>query len=767
MAVAFAPDIGMDIGASNMPEHRGISADLRGLGSALGNLFAPPKVTAEDRKASVLDQTGAALAEIAQISDPVERAVRANKFLAGASTSFGEYRTDIVGQAESILGKNFAVQDPLYNEQTNLTKFLETDAGKATHSWAIARNIKEDGTFDSVGYNRDMVTSSTKYFANAASLAEAETTQKQRGYDFNQSFYGNRTVNEQGVVTYTGGFLDKLGTSADETIAKLKGPELVDKALANPTAENLAFATSMITDAKNAWIASANDAVVRLGGNPSDPAVKEAIAAKASAFDAVLSGVNNLNNIQAETTKRYTAAKDQLLAKLDLKQAAYDSAVAQALMEAGQPISDEAIKTYSMTAIGLMGVEDVKGVTEKAAGYLASFAKNPLINSQSPLGLPNTTTNFGADGVQDVTSPYSADDLKLVTSMPKEQQKEAVKFAGTWHANWKSVVPEDVPKLLDSTISGMIAAGQEASPINSGALSTFTGGTGMFEMASAVSGTPDGSARLIPNMDGFLTDQATKNFNNINLLNNLTSKGGNSWFIHTLENGKYTLKVNPAAYQDDVRLQQLVKEAGGSTDGKVILSTKLSANLIKTMIGETQIDPTKILDSMKSLELISTGINKMSPDSRKALTNLNVTLETNIKSLSQYTPKSSSEKTLAVASAKGEFPSEWLKYEPLMSEYIMVQNEIKAGNTDPNLNARLTAIASQMPEVPVAITQGGFVGKFIDYINRKTEAGQEVTPSNTPVTPVMNPLTSTTPAPSEVKRIKFSDIFGTQGGAAK
>lgn len=767
MAITFAPDIGMDIGASNMPEQRGIAADFSGVGRALGNLFAPPKVTAEDRKAAVLDQTGSAFAEVAQIQDPVERGVRANKLIAQFSTGFGEYRTEIIGQAEAVLGKNFGVLDPIARESSNVASFMDTDAGKVSHSIAIVQSTKEDGSFDTEGYASFMRNESAKYFATNAMIAEAETNQKLRGYDFNQSFYGNRVVNDNGVVTYEGGLLDTLGKNADETIKKIKAPELVDRALANPTPENMAYAQAMITDAQKAWIASANEAVVRLGGNPSDPAVKEAIAAKAAVFDSVLSGVNNLVNIEKETTARYTALGDQMAAKLKLKQTAYSSAVAQALMDMGKPVTEDAIKTIAITSVGLMGTDDVNGITEKAAAYLSSWAKNPLINSSSPLGIPSTATNFGEQGVTDVTSPYSEDDLKTVTSMPKQQQIDAVKFAGTWHANWKSVVPTDVPKLLDSSISGMIAAGQELAPINSGALANFTGGTGMFEMASSISGTPDGSARLIPNMDGFLTDQATKNFNNINLLNNLTSKGGNSWFIHTLENGKYTLKVNPVAYQEDVRLQQLVKEAGGSTDGKVILTNRLASNTIKTLIGESQIDPTKILDSMKSLELISTGLNKMSPASRKSLTNLNVTLETNIKSLSQYTPKTQSEKTLDVASAKGDFPVEWLKYEPLMAEYIMVQNEMKAGNKDPSLNRRLTAIAAQMPEVPVSITQGGFVGKFINYINKRTEAGQEVAPSNTPVEPMMNPLTGTTSAPTEVKRLKFSDIFGQQGGAGR
>jgi len=767
MAITFAPDIGMDIGPSNMPEQKGIAADFSGVGRAIGNLFAPPKVTAEDRKAAVLDQTGMALAEVSQITDQVERSVRANKLIAQFSTNYGEYRTDIIGQAETILGKNYSALDPMVREDTNLSAYLETPSGQATSSWAMVRNLKDDGSFDSEGYATDMRTSSARYFATNAAVTEAETNQKLRGYDFNQSFYGNRVVNENGVPTYEGGLLDSLGTNADETIKKLKAPELVDKAMANPTPENLGYATAMVTDAKNAWLASANEAVIRLGGNPSDPAVKESIAVKAAAFDSVLSGISNMNNIEKETTARYTAMGEQLNAKLKLKQTAYNSAIAQALIDKKLPVTEEAIKTMSVTSIGLLGAEDVNGVTEKAAAYLSSWNKNPLINSSSPIGLPSTTTNFGEQGVTDVTSPYSEEDLKTVTSMPKQQQMDAVKFAGTWHSNWNSVVPADVPKLLDSSISGMIAAGQEVAPINSGALSAFTGKTGMFEMASAISGTPDGTARLLPNMDGFLTDQATKNFNNINLLNNLTSKNGNSWFLHSLENGKYTIKVNPAAYQEDVKLQQLVKEAGGSTDGRVILTNRLASNTLKTMIGETQIDPTKILDSMKSLELISSGLNKMSPASRKALGNLNVTLETNIKSLSAFTPKSQSEKVLGVASAKGDFPAEWLKYEPLMAEYIMVQNEMKAGNKDPNLNARLTAIAAQMPEVPVSLSNGGIVSKFVNYINKKTEAGQEVTPSNTPVEPIMNPLTSTTPAPTEVRRIKFSDIFGNQAGASK
>ena len=775
MAQAFAPEIGMDIGASNVTAKSGVSVDFSSVGRILGSVFEPPAAPSEGSlKRIALDEVGETFYTLRQVQSPVEKAVRGAEAIARFKSVYGEYSTEIDNMATSILGKTWEdyTPDSLLNKSTSA--FLETDVGRFAQQSAVTEAMK-DGGFDYKVYDSAIRKAETDYFAKRAAVDQMKTNKELRGAQFDQQFYGTPVVNDQtGVTEYKGGYLDVLEKDVSNIVAEVTTDQKIVNVFSNPSPQALAEVTTALASRREVAKREALNDALELGGDISQEELKAAVEAKLAPIDNIIAIVGQGQKI-TETISGYYKTHAEAIANMNnLQKQQINAGIIKLLIDSGVAPTDSTIDYLGQVLLSQTPPDKLLEISKSIPGML----KNPVMNGTVLLGVPSATSTVNPDGtVVETVTPGTEETKAELAKLTPVQLTDMVSMAGSFHqsANWKKATPDALPKLMNTSIGAMVKASEGAEPLSAGALIKFTGGTGMYEMAAAFASSPDGQARLLPNMDGFLTDQWRKNTSVLAILNQATTGGTSSYFLHSIENGKYTLKVNPEALRTSPELQKAVQKSGGSNDGWVVLETAYKEGFLNSMFGGKQVNLDKIRDSAKALEAINAGMSKLG-NIRQGFTKTNNEITTSMQSLSTFTPPTAVEAGASLTRAEENIPANLKQYEPKMTEYFAIKDQIDAGNTSPQLQRRLEAIAKDLPSILTQPTENKVMQNYRTFVEAKRVAGEVSTRTETPTpaAPSME-MTGTTAAPAQPenpaitpRRIRWTDIVqGLQGGAGR
>ncbi len=774
MAQAFAPDIGMDIGASNVTAKSGVSVDFSSIGRILGSAFEPPAPPSEGSlKRAALDQVGEVLYPIRQIQNLVERAVRGAEALARLKTVYGEYGSEIDNMASGILGKTWEDYSPEALTTRSTTEFLKTDTGIFAQQSAVVEASQDNG-FDYKVYESSIKKSETDYYSKRATVDQLKINKETRGALFDQQFFGSPVVNDNGVTTYKGGYLDVIEKDVSDIVSEATTDQKIINVFSNPTPQTLAEVTAALTSRRETAKRIALNDVLELGGNVSQEDVKAAIEAKLAPLDNIIAIVGQCQKI-TETISGYYKTHAEAMANMNnLQKQQINTGIIKLLINAGVAPTDSTIDYLGQVLLSQTPPDKLLDISKSIPGML----KNPVMNGTVLLGVPSVNTTVNPDGsVVETVTPGTDETKAELAKLSPVQISDMVSMAGSFHdsKNWKKATPDALPSLFNMSIGSMAKASESAEPLSSGALIGFTKGTGMYEMAASFASTPDGQSRLLPNMDGFVTDQWRKHTNVLAILNPATTGGTSSYFLHSIENGKYTLKVNPEALRTSPELQKAVQKSGGSNDGWFVLETAYKEGFLNSMFGGKQVNLDKIRDSARALEAINAGMSKLG-NVRQGFTKTNNEITTSMQSLSNYIPPTALESGASLTRAEEKIPANMRQYEPKMTEYFTVKNQIDAGNSSPQLQKKLEAISKDLPSVLTQPTENVLMKNYRSFIEAKRVAGEVSTITETPTaaTPATT-MTGTTMGPTQTenpaitpRRIRWTDIVqGLQGGAGR
>lgn len=177
MANAFAPDIGMDIGASNVtPQSAPRSIDFSGLARSLSGAFEPKKVSETEAKANTLRPVMDSFAKAGEIEDPVRKDITFRQLYKSALTAYPEYRTDLEGLYGQVRGIELPTGSPLTMQETMVTEFGKTAEGATSSVIAYSSARRPDGTIDEDLYNAKMAEDA---FAYQTMLAKSDRVKRE------------------------------------------------------------------------------------------------------------------------------------------------------------------------------------------------------------------------------------------------------------------------------------------------------------------------------------------------------------------------------------------------------------------------------------------------------------------------------------------------------------------------------------------------------------------------------------------------------------
>lgn len=175
MANAFAPDVGVDIGASNVRPYTPDPINFSSLGKAFSGLFPEAtQPTEKDKEAVYLAPFAQDLNRIGQIEDPTKRDIYLRSAYKNALATMPEYGSQIKSVYEQFRGIALPTGSPLTIGETMINDYLKTSDGQTAAVIATAKATRPDGTLDEQLYSASLSESAFRYNQELATNARLE-----------------------------------------------------------------------------------------------------------------------------------------------------------------------------------------------------------------------------------------------------------------------------------------------------------------------------------------------------------------------------------------------------------------------------------------------------------------------------------------------------------------------------------------------------------------------------------------------------------------
>lgn len=175
MANAFAPDVGVDIGASNVRPYSPDPVDFSSLGKAFSGLFPEAtQPTEKDKESVYLAPFAQDLNRISQIEDPTKRDVYLRAAYTNALATMPEYGSQIKSVYEQFRGVALPTGSPLSIGEAMISDYLKTSDGQTAVVVATSKATRPDGTFDEQLYSASLSESAFRYNQELAVNARLE-----------------------------------------------------------------------------------------------------------------------------------------------------------------------------------------------------------------------------------------------------------------------------------------------------------------------------------------------------------------------------------------------------------------------------------------------------------------------------------------------------------------------------------------------------------------------------------------------------------------
>lgn len=245
MANAFSPDVGVDIGASNVTPRSSRSIDFSGLSNIFGSSTGD-KPSESEIQDVLLEPYVKDLQLISQVPDTIKRETYFRQAELNALQANPGYDSEISRIAERfrkntepVPGSTPSLAAISYND------FLKTDAGKSAAYNAAQNNRNPDGSIDETAAYQEVVTRSFDYFKTQEKYADLKTKTENKKMTSDMAFADfiptrSAEVNKeyddffQNTELVRAGF-DPKGTTEDTLAAKMQLEQWVNGKKAEDT----------------------------------------------------------------------------------------------------------------------------------------------------------------------------------------------------------------------------------------------------------------------------------------------------------------------------------------------------------------------------------------------------------------------------------------------------------------------------------------------------------------------------------------------------
>lgn len=175
MANAFAPDVGVDIGASNVRPYTPDPINFSSLGKAFSGLFPEASAPTEKDKESVyLAPFAQDLNRIGQIEDPTKRDIYLRSAYANALVTMPEYGSQIKSVYEQFRGIALPTGSPITIQENMVNDYLKTSDGQTAAVIAASKARRPDGSIDETLYSASLSESAFRHSQELAANARLE-----------------------------------------------------------------------------------------------------------------------------------------------------------------------------------------------------------------------------------------------------------------------------------------------------------------------------------------------------------------------------------------------------------------------------------------------------------------------------------------------------------------------------------------------------------------------------------------------------------------
>lgn len=712
MAEAFNPDIGMDIGRTNLGNISPATMSLGSVGSGLGRAISQAfgggsgggegKPTEAELTRRFLSAATDRINRVASsdLSDSEKRtriAVTAAEAIALNPT----LREGITGYINDIYGIE-SIPDAVKSPQQLMIDEFKNAEGNTdiVNSITFQSMNRETGEIDQNKFN-NLVLDRIKWEADVnTQKADTEALQGVSQAQAKLNFFG---APEQGIK----GEADKWQALFERDAAQFFGGSILAKYAVTAggqidTIEDANRAVMTLEQRKAEQKATLMESLRKTSLDLTDKELEKEVELLLSPYD-----------------KRIAFLKQpaELLTKISA-----DMKVVNELLKTSGDIRGEQlnsiIDSIGEKALGITGLSNVPEVRAmigadfatlgefKAAflDYVATRKETPnqtILNSSSAKsGLRYSTftspvTQLDPDGnpVVAPTGTLNPEQQKLYNQMTDQDRQEKVNSFTATVVGWSQMTPEIIDAALpDVDFSLRMIQEQDQKKLSSGQLK-YMFSDNFFKMLGGVeTNTPKNADMIYSVADSALVDQFSRNF--MDLDNQLRIAG--IPFGLVIKDNKVSLNVTEATLKQSPEARKLIADVGSKDPDKIM--EYLSRNRFgKALIGQSAVDMVEFTQSLDNINYIIARTISLDPAQQQRFPKLVGAFKSQVAEYNNRTLKSAAEVAGAPAVAALGMPEQYRQYIPTFIEYNAILDKIASGQATPEDMSRRDVLFGELP----------------------------------------------------------------------
>lgn len=621
MAEAFSPQIGIDIGASNVRPSSPISVDMSGIGRSLAAAFSQPepaKLTEAEYKRVAMEPFSEALKRIKESNlSPTQKKTRV-ALMAGA---FVDENPTLSSDVKSVLALNYGIENveealksPM---QLMLDDFKADEKNKERVSVFFIDSLNDDGTQDEAKFNGLILDYINR--ENRLNILLADTKEDLAGDRelAKVNFFGSPERKVKGRS-------DELAEAMRQDAESYYNVEIAQKfifsskgTIDTPAAAQEAVA--MLEKRKMEMEARILEDLRQTSLDLTSEEVKKEIEVILSPYTQKIAFLKQPAEVLNKTVADLETIQKGLQAQRNASTAQGLDIINQVLENAtgipGLGYQEEAQKVFVNTILteggGNNAIIEYTGKNKKTP--IQAIVTSPQFTkglTYSALSAPYTTLD--SEGNPSVAAPgfVTPETEQRISGMTEEQKRATVDAGIATIVSGPTLNPAQydasLPTLSDTLL---IMQGEGQVKLEPGQLK-YMFSSNFFDTVKDLSvKAPDLAVPFVATADNAIVDQMDKNL--ADMRRNLNVVG--DYFNLVIEKGVLTLKVDQAVVDQDPQLRAILKEVG-TTDVKTILEAFSRSGPVAAILSQSSVNIPKVFESLDNFNYLTANILTLPPE---------------------------------------------------------------------------------------------------------------------------------------------------------
>lgn len=641
MAEAFAPEIGMDIGSSNVRTTTGVSIDLSGAGSALGKMFSKPEVKMTE--AEIKRQRLMPLQESWKRIDESDLPVSQKKVMKSVvSSQFIGANIDLSSDVTAALNATEGIESPaegmMSPAQLMIKDFEADDANKDIVGSFKLQALNDDGTFDDAKYSNLVLGEMQRTYESKRLKKATEDLMSADKVQSEASFFGVPGQEKPSIS-------DQWATLSQQDADQYFNAEIATKFVVNlegaiDLPEAAAQAAGLLEQRKAEQKQIMMEALRKTGLDLTDPKVEKELAVILSPYDRKIA----LLKQPAEDLKVLAAdlknMSDALKARQDIS-AARGADILNSVIESATGLQGVGYMPEVKAAFGTKLTLDGR-VDEALTQFVVKNGQTPaqaiVTSPQALLGLKYSDvtrpyTTLGPDGtpVQSQPGDVSPDVDARIAAMSETDRVKTINAAVATMASASSLSPEQLEFALPTIHDGLVIMQKTEQKLDTGQLKYMFGRDFFKLVENTAAKRPDVAPAFAANADVAIVDQIGRNVADIRRsLEAVEEAVGFKVFKLVVNKGNLEITIDPEAIKKNQKLRSIIADVGSEDATKVIKAFE-SRGFVGAMLGTKGTSPVSISTSLDNINYLTANILTLDPQLQqlfpKSLTKLKAEME--------------------------------------------------------------------------------------------------------------------------------------------